>query len=355
MFEGADRDMFQGREYQLRRIASAGVLVFALTFSLMAITRADLDSGSTPLASGGDLVSVAAGGEDAVVAASPVLDEAVASNASEVAVVAAAPLVTDGAVAVASEATTAPAPAGAIIAPEIDSRRRPPWTTTTRPAPATTTTIVPTTSTTTSPPITTTTALPTTTTVGSPTSPMDRFITRLMGGTEVWWEATYLRTLPFTPGVGWVDGDRAAYRCMYGFLQQDNRVVGRVTFMAVEEAASYTMVNDKYMEEGVRFYDGSVAPLGGPIELGQCPHPSQDYAALTGPGQLPTINFSTVGGSLLEVRNYKTLAVADGVVFQQTESTDQRVTVVAYFDNLPTIVVYYESMVSDVIMSSDLG
>jgi hypothetical protein len=177
----------------------------------------------------------------------------------------------------------------------------------------------------------------------------------LTGQAEFWWDANYFRSLPYSPSTGWTDGDRAGYRCFYAFLLQNNQVVGRVTFTTVEAATSYAMVNDKYMEEGVRYYDGSLAPPNGPRELGQCPEPTQDYTAGTGSDQRPTITYSTTGGALLEVRNYKPLAVGAGITFQQTESTDQRVTVVAYKDNLPVIVIYYESMVPGVVMNSDLG
>ena len=74
----------------------------------------------------------------------------------------------------------------------------------------------------------------------------------------------------------------------------------------------------------------------------------------TGSDQRPTITY-TLGQTLLEVRNYKKTVVGAGITFRQVESTNSRVTVVAYKDNLPVIVIYYDSMVPGVVMDSDLG
>jgi hypothetical protein len=169
-----------------------------------------------------------------------------------------------------------------------------------------------------------------------------------------WWDANYFRGLPYAPSTGWTDGDRSGYRCFYAFLMNENQVVGRVTFTRVPAASSYAMVNDKYMQEGVRYYDGTLAGAGAPNELGECPEPMADYTPFAGPGQKPTVTY-TLNGQLLEVRNYKTLATNTGITFQQVTSTDDQVTVVAYYNGLPAIVVYYESMVPGLVMNSDLG
>jgi hypothetical protein len=169
-----------------------------------------------------------------------------------------------------------------------------------------------------------------------------------------WWDANYFRSLTYAPSTGWTDGDRSGYRCFYAFLMNQGQAVGRVTFTRVPGADSYAMVNDKYMQEGVRYYDGTLAPAGAPNELGECPTPMADYTPFTGPGQKPTVTY-TLNGQLLEVRNYKTLATNTGLTFQQVASTDDQVTVVAYFNNLPVIVVYYESLVPGLVMNSDLG
>lgn len=174
------------------------------------------------------------------------------------------------------------------------------------------------------------------------------------GPNRFWWDAKYMRSLPYGLVTSWTDGDRAGYRCLYGFLTLDGVPVGRVTFMRVEGAADYGMVNDSKMEEGARYYDGTLAPSGAPQELGQCPEPDVAYQPYTGPDQRPTITYSTPSGQLLEVRNYKTLYAGPGITFQQTESSSGQITVVAYEFGNPVIVVYYESISSNVVMGSDM-
>lgn len=172
------------------------------------------------------------------------------------------------------------------------------------------------------------------------------------------WRAKYLRTLPFAAGVAWVAGDRCAYKTCYAFLTFDDRVVGRVTFARVAQASGYVVVNDKYMAEGQRFYDGTVYTGPAVQGLGDCPDSPEGYEASTGPWDLPTINYearTTTGTDLLEVRDYKVLAVGAGITFRQVESSPERVTVVAYKNGTPITVVYYDSMVPDVVMTSDVA
>ena len=329
----------------MQRIASAGVLVVALVLSLMAISRVNSESVSGSLTSRSGAVSMAEGGKSLI----PVIGE-------------------DGLVRVvglgANNTTTAPAigshdtrlPERITTTTQLDP------TTTTTVGLATTTTRPPVTATTIGTPVTTTTAVPvTTTTAGpSPAPDGDKFITLLRGidaagNSEWWWDAPYFRDLPFTAGAGWTDGDRAGYRCFYAFLLNQGEVVGRVTFTRVPAADSYAAIKDAFMVEGARYYDGTLAPGNAPKELGECPRTVVDYAPATGSDQRPTITYSTTSGSLLEVRNYKNTVVGAGITFGQVESTPQRVTVVAYKDNLPAIAIYYESMVPGVVMNSDLG
>lgn len=184
----------------------------------------------------------------------------------------------------------------------------------------------------------------------------DRFITLLRNGDNgaFWWDATYLRKLPFTPNTGWTDGDRSGYRCFYCFLLWNGQVVGRVTFARIE-GAGYASIGDKYMVEGARHYDGRVATEGRQ-ELGECNQgrESEPYEPSTGPWQLPTITYKAQDGRVLEVRNYKTLKLGVGVTFRQINESDQLVTVVAYEKGIPVIAVYYESMDANVVMASDL-
>ena len=348
----------------MQRIASAGVLLVALVLSLLAIGK--LNTGPVPgsTTSSNDVVSVAANSDPTVVADYPIVgQEALVRVFGQVAV-----------------ETTGAAFAGVNLPPAIDSRHptRPPSTTTTRhsnttstsaPAtttttrrqnPATTTTLLPTT-TTTRAPGTTTTAVPATTTTSGPLpAPSGEHFTTLLTGVmengpnEQWWDAPYFRSLPYASSTGWTDGDRSGYRCFYAFLMNQGQVVGRVTFMRVPEADSYASINDRYMVEGMRYYNGALAPASAGNELGDCPSPSTTYEPATGSDQRPTVTY-TLNGALLEVRNYKKTVVGAGITFRQTESTASRVIVVAYKDNLPVIVIYYDSMVPGLVMNSDLG
>lgn len=250
--------------------------------------------------------------------------------------------------------------------PDRTEVTRPPDTATTAP-PTTTTRPQSTTTTVTSPPNTTTTVtLPpsTTTTVTLPTvAPSGDVFTTLLRGngdgvnkeTNFWWDADYFRNLPYTASTGWTDGDRSGYKCFYAFLEYQGAIVGRVTFTRVEEAASYASIGDEHMKEGARYYDGTPAGPNDSRELGDCPPPTQAYAASNGVDERPTVTYNLTSGAVLEIRNYKKTVALNGITFQQVESTDQRVTIVAYKDNLPAIVVYYESMVPGVVMNSDLG
>ena len=204
-----------------------------------------------------------------------------------------------------------------------------------------------------------TTRPPTTTLLPQVNAKVGNFEVWLRGNTGTgpdifWWNAPYARQLSYGLDTGWTDGDRAGYRCLYAFLTLDDQIVGRVTFMRVEGAGTYASVKDENMKEGVRYYDGTVAPDGISIELGDCPFPDVAYVPYTGPDQRPTVVYSSTSGQTLEVRNYKPVVVGEGITFQQTGATSSRVTVVAYDHGNPVIVVYYESMSPNVVMVSDL-
>jgi len=220
-------------------------------------------------------------------------------------------------------------------------------TTTTTATPSTTTTTTPTTATTAT---TATTQPPATTKTGTFT-----IMLRGLEPNRFWWDAAYRRSLSYTPGVGWVDGDRLGYRCAWMFLERDGKIVGRATFVRIPDA-TYALVSDRYMTEGVRYFDGTVAPSG----TQQTVHVSfsenivdQAYEAFTGADQRPTIKF-VAGGDVLEVRDYKKTVVENGIKFRQVSASDSRITVVAYENDLPVIVVYYDSLDSSVRLDTDL-
>lgn len=171
---------------------------------------------------------------------------------------------------------------------------------------------------------------------------------------ERFWVAPYERTL--SPGVGWTDGDRMGYRCAYGHLLRNGQPVGRFTFVAIPDAATYASVKDRYMDEGARFYDGTVNPNPEIKELRDCPQTSQSYEPFTG-DERPTIRFRQGSSVTLETRNYKTTEALSGVTFQQVSRTNKQIVVVAYFNTLPIYAIYYDVLpgVRNVNLTSDIA
>lgn len=195
---------------------------------------------------------------------------------------------------------------------------------------------------------------PPSSTASSIISPVPRpnFFTIMLGGntgTGKLWTAPYIRVLP--SGAEWLDGDRAGYRCAYMFLAHQGQIVGRVTFARID-GVDYAVVNDKHMDEGMRYYDGSLAGPGAPKELGECPFPAETYQPSTGPEERATIVY-WVDGMPVETRNYKATEVRPGVTFQQMTKTSTRITVVGYLDGLPAIVVYYDVLATNAAITSD--
>lgn len=233
-------------------------------------------------------------------------------------------------------------------------------TTTTTAAP-TTTTRPPNTTTTTRPPNTTTTQPPTTTTTEPLPTPVGEYynisvnnLDDLDPATHQWWVAPYFRNLPYVSNTGWVDGDRVGYRCAYGFLEWEGRLVGRFTFTRLDEAA-YIQVNDKFMLEGIRYYDGTYDGPEDPRQLEDCPAPSQEYLPST-VDERPTVDFVTSDGRILERRDgYKPIVHPDLTFDVIDGGPDHDIGVVAMADGIPGLVVYYDSLVADVIIVSDIA
>lgn len=223
---------------------------------------------------------------------------------------------------------------------------------------------------------TTTTTVPTTTTTTTLPSPSgSRFdiIVRgslLTGENVTLWEAPYFRSLPYTAGVGWDDGDRVGYRCTYMHLvrhngegRSDDDVLGRVWFTNFSEAENYAIVNDRFMESAIRYFDGTPY-TGSQVQLNDCPGPTVAYEPYTGLDERPRIDY--VASSLLEVRDYGPTVAHEGVTFelhdhitepftavgelgQDPHTVYERVVVIAYLDrgdgvNLPAMPVYYDSL-----------
>ncbi len=185
-----------------------------------------------------------------------------------------------------------------------------------------------------------------------------------------WWNAPYIGTgkegsgaLPYVADSRWIEGDRIAYRCAYGFLTRNGEVIGRFTFV---RASGYSFINDRYMQEGLRFWDGSSQNgTGNSKSRAQAYNHnwcdtilSQEYVPDTRPGQLPRVVFWQ-GGEVVEIRDYRTVSAASGIKFRVTDVTgpftsddgggrsvqvSNRVTVVAYENDLPVVVVYYDAL-----------
>lgn len=165
--------------------------------------------------------------------------------------------------------------------------------------------------------------------------------------------ADYLYDLP--SGAHWLAGDRSAYHCAYTFLEHNGAIVGRVAFHRVTSAAAYTQINDRYMEEGVRFYDGTLNtdPNLHDTNPAECQE-EITYADLAGdPGPLPVIEFIAADATVLETRNYANVDVVGSLSFGIASATTDRVTVVVYQDTTPVAVVYYDRLSPDITLSSN--
>lgn len=233
-------------------------------------------------------------------------------------------------------------------------------------APTTTTTVPPTTTTATTQPPTTTTLPPTTTTTSIPPGPTGLRWTALISAKlqpgaikEAWWEADYFRTLPYAENTGWIDGDRETYYCLYGFLTHNGEIVGRVVFYALEAVVSTPqgtiVISDRFMDEAVRYFDGTLAAPG-QVELHDCGEhfTGTTYPDYTGPGELPVVEY-VHNGETIEFRNYRPLAFNPIIKFHVVEATDQQVVVVAYKNNIAQVAVYYSSLSDDLTMVTDIG
>lgn len=230
-------------------------------------------------------------------------------------------------------------------------------TTSTTQASTTTATTRPTTTTTQGTTTTATTLPSTTTTTGPLPSPTgdnyEIFVT--VDGEGAIWTAPYYRTLPYSPNTGWFDGNRDGYKCAFGILGWNLNTAsklddpaGRFTFTRINGVA-YARVNDRRMPDSgptLRHYaTGLLTPA--PVTQGECPPPTETYTPNTEPGQLPVIDYLGPQGQLLERRDYRKLD-DDGPLpaelkFRLHSIDPLRVTVIAYWENNPIVVVYYDA------------
>lgn len=267
-----------------------------------------------------------------------------------------------------------------------------PSTTTTTAAPTTTTTVAPTTTTTQAP--TTTTTVPPTTTTTQPdpepeTIPYGPFTKASAYSFDIddlntglhWWSAPYFFDLPYTDGYGWGAGNRLAYRCAHGFLirggtkintgnndQQDligGALKGRFAVVRTlleqtsTEGDAYIRVNDTYMADNARSFDGTYYGNYGDGSSDQVEPLSvcdqiltHEYGTYTGPDQRPVIIFkddvnpdpNVIDMDTVERRDYRNTQAGAGVKFVllDGDGSDGVVAVGAVGpDNKIGVVVYY--------------
>ncbi len=174
-------------------------------------------------------------------------------------------------------------------------------------------------------------------------------------GSNKWWEAPYFGTnLPYTPGYAWVDGDRQGYKCAYGFLQDvsSGELIGRWAAVLTPDAEAYGKVNDAYMDEGVRYYDGELANEGGaelqdPNKASECTDilsKNIDYTIPNnGPDERPRIGFFNSQGQVVDIRDYSNTALGSPGKFKLM-SFNGKEAIVGFYpaqNDLPAVSFYY--------------
>lgn len=121
----------------------------------------------------------------------------------------------------------------------------------------------------------------------------------------------------------WVAGDREGYRCAYGFMYDKHpapfgqsviRAPGEGKFIARfsivrPTGQGYGKVNDRYMDEGVRYYDGTPANEGGAEISEDCQmaalEPGFDYDAYQphGPDDI-RVGLFRADGEISDIRDF---------------------------------------------------
>lgn len=163
----------------------------------------------------------------------------------------------------------------------------------------------------------------------------------------------------------WVAGDREGYRCAYSFMYdqhpnplnslptpREGHFIARATVVRPLEAG-YGRVNDKYMDEGQRYYDGTVhTGPGAEIIDEDCQKtaldPDFDYANYVphGPDAI-RVGLFKADGQIADVRDFThpQVATAPTSHYEYVGTKDGRVTVVYVVDGLGVShVVYYDAL-----------
>ena len=166
----------------------------------------------------------------------------------------------------------------------------------------------------------------------------------------LWWTAAYWgdNGLPYTDGATWIHGDREGYRCGYGFVTgpDGDTIQGRFAFVRPPDQA-YGKVNDKYMNEGERYLDGSLY-TGGGMEITEencidVRSPIDYTGACRDVDERPRVAFFDAAGNVLDIRDYSNTS-ANNVVFNLHSFDGERVTMIACEDGLLGMIVYYDAL-----------
>lgn len=156
----------------------------------------------------------------------------------------------------------------------------------------------------------------------------------------------------------WVPGDREGYRCAYGFMYDQHPnpfghpdIIREGTFIAKATVvrpfeAGYGKVNDVYMEEGQRYYDGTHAFEGQEISSEDCQQVALDdfdYASYEphGPDEI-RIGLFRPDGQPADVRDFTNVLVGNVGHFEFVGLEDGRATVVFILKGLVSHVIYYD-------------
>lgn len=159
----------------------------------------------------------------------------------------------------------------------------------------------------------------------------------------------------------WVPGDRQGYACAYAFMYdqhpnpfghpdivRDGTFIAKVSIARPPEAG-YGKVNDRYMEEGQRYYDGTHAFEGQEINSEDCLAEVLDpfdYAGYEphGPDQI-RIGLLKSDGQVADIRDFTDVLVDDNTGhFEFIGLEDGRATVVFILKGLVSHVIYYDAL-----------
>lgn len=160
----------------------------------------------------------------------------------------------------------------------------------------------------------------------------------------------------------WVNGDREGYRCAYGFMydyspdqgvgHDDAHLIARATIVRPVEAG-YGAVNDRYMEEAARYYDGTVNTVpGNEIVDEDCQavalDPDFDYANYVPHGADEIrVGLFKADGQIGDVRDFTKVVTSIPGHFEYVKTENGRVTIVFVVDGVGVSHVFYYDALND--------